>query len=508
MTELVEDALQWVADVHPHAPHLARARAWVLELDPDAGEALELAAVLHDIERAFPADEDPFDPTAAPGSGGYDEWHQRRSAEIAARWLREQGASDALTADVGALIRVHETGGSPRADVLQAADSLSFLETQTDLFIGMVRAGRLTRERAEQKLRLMQERIRIPSATELGAPRLAAALARLDAAVPSAEERSMRAYLLEDLDRPPALAEVPVPSVADDEVLVRVQAVSVNPIDSAIVAGEVRSWMDYEFPVTIGRDLAGTVERVGSAVTRYAVGDEVFGYIAKPVAHDGSFAEYVAVPEGEFIVPRPAGLDAVHAGALGLAAVTAIMCVDATRVAAADTLLINGATGGVGNYAIQIAKALGAAVIASARPGAEEDHVRALGADEVVDWSDGDLAAHVRALHPGGVQGLVDVVTDTPERFAVLAREALAPGGRAATTRGVADPGQLGGIQAANVFSAPDVALLVRIADLVREGRLRAPVAEVHAFDRIDDAFAALSRGALGKIAITLVEGS
>jgi NADPH:quinone reductase-like Zn-dependent oxidoreductase len=508
MTALVEAALQWVAEVHPHALHLARTHEWVVELDPDAGEALELAAVLHDIERAFPADEDPFDPTAAPGSGGYDEWHQRRSAEIAARWLREQGAPDALTADVGALIGVHETGGSPRADVLQAADSLSFLETQTDLFIGMVRAGRLTRERAEQKLRLMQERIRIPGATELGAPRLAAALARLDAAVPSSEESSMRAYILEDLDRPPALAEVPVPFVADNEVLVRVQAASVNPIDSAIVAGEVRSWMDYEFPVTIGRDLAGTVERVGSAVTRYAVGDEVFGYIAKPVAHDGSFAEYVAVPEGEFIVPRPAGLDAVHAGALGLAAVTAMMCVDATGVAAADTLLINGATGGVGNYAIQIAKALGAAVIASARPGAEEDHVRALGADEVVDWSDGDLAARVRAAHPGGVQGLVDVVTDTPERFAALARDALAPRGRAATTRGVADPGLLGGIEAANVFSAPDIALLVRIADLVREGRLRAPVAEVHAFDRIDDAFAALSRGALGKIAITLVEGS
>jgi NADPH2:quinone reductase len=508
VTELVEDALQWVADVHPHAPHLARTREWVLELDPDAGEALELAAVLHDIERAFPADEDPFDPNAAPGSGGYDEWHQRRSAEIAARWLRKQGAPDALTADVGALIRVHETGGSPRADVLQAADSLSFLETQTDLFIGMVRDGRLTRERAEQKLQLMQDRIRIPGATELGAPRLVAALARLDAAVPPARESSMRAYILEDLDRPPALAEVPMPTVGEHEVLVRVHATSVNPIDSAIVAGEVRSWMDYEFPVTIGRDLAGSVERVGSAVTRFAVGDEVFGYIAKPVAHDGSFAEYVVVPEGEFIVARPAGLDAVHAGALGLAAVTAMMCVDATGVAAGDTVLINGATGGVGNYAIQIAKALGVAVIASARPGAEEDHVRALGADEVVDWSDGDVAAHVRAVYPDGVQGLVDVVTDTPERFATLAGKVLAPGGRAATTRGVGDPELLGAIEAANVFSAPDIALLVRIADLVREGRLRAPVAEVHAFDRIDDAFAALSRGALGKIAITLVEGS
>jgi NADPH:quinone reductase-like Zn-dependent oxidoreductase len=124
-----------------------------------------------------------------------------------------------------------------------------------------------------------------------------------------------------------------MPTVGEHEVLVRVHATSVNPIDSAIVAGEVRSWMDYEFPVTIGRDLAGSVERVGSAVTRFAVGDEVFGYIAKPVAHDGSFAEYVVVPEDEFIVARPTGLDALQAGALGLASVTAMMCVDATRSA-------------------------------------------------------------------------------------------------------------------------------------------------------------------------------
>jgi uncharacterized protein DUF4202 len=180
MSELVERSLAWVADVHPHAEHLARTREWVLVLEPDAGEALQIAAVIHDIERAFPADEDPYDPDAAPGSGGYDEWHQRRSAEIARGWLREQRAPDGLVDEVGALIAVHEVGGSPQADVLQAADSLSFLEIQTELFIGMVRSGRLTRERAEQKLRLMQDRIRIPRAAELGAPRLSAALDRLD----------------------------------------------------------------------------------------------------------------------------------------------------------------------------------------------------------------------------------------------------------------------------------------------------------------------------------------
>jgi NADPH:quinone reductase-like Zn-dependent oxidoreductase len=508
VTELVERALAWVGDVHPHAQHLARTREWVLELDPGADEALEIAAVLHDIERAFPADEDPFDPAAAPGSGGYDEWHQRRSAEIAVRWLREQGAPEALTADVEALVLVHETGGSPRADVLQAADSLSFLETQTDFFAGMVRDGRLTRARAEEKLRLMQRRIRLARAAELGAPLLQAALERFDAALVTTNGDNMRAYVLADLDHPPVLTEVSVPEIADGEVLVRVHATSVNPIDSAIAAGDVRDWMDYEFPVTLGRDLAGTVERVGAAVTRFRPGDEVFGYIAKPVAHDGSFAEYVAVPEDEFIVARPAGLDAVHAGALGLAAVTALMCLDATGVGAGDTLFVNGATGGVGGYAIQAAKALGADVLATGRPGDEEAHVRTLGADAVVDWSAGDIGAAVRALRPDGVRGLIDVVTVTPDRFAALATTVLDPEGRAATTRGVADAELLGGIEAVNVFSMPDTALLARIAGLVEAGRLRAPVVEVHPFDRIDDAFAALARGALGKIAVTLVEGS
>ena len=318
----------------------------------------------------------------------------------------------------------------------------------------------------------------------------------------------MRAYVLEDLDRPPALVDVPVPAIADNEVLVRVHAASVNPIDRAIIAGEVRSWMDYEFPVTLGRDLAGSVERVGAAVTRFAVGDDVFGYIAKPVAHDGSFAEYVAVPEDEFIVARPAGLDAAQAGALGLAAVTAMMCVDATGVAAGDALLINGATGGVGSYAIQIAKALGVHVIASARPGAEEAHVRALGADEAVDWSGGD-ARGARARRASRRRAGPD---RRGHRHARALRGAGRDDARAGRPRrhdaGRRRPGLLGAIEVTNVFSAPDTALLARIAELAQAGQLRAPVAEVHAFDRIDDAFAALARGALGKIAITLVDGS
>ena len=198
---------------------------------------------------------------------------------------------------------MHESGGSPRADVLQAADSLSFLETQTDLFIGMVRDGRLTRERAEDKLQLMQDRIRIPSAG--GAGSAAARGARWPVSTPPSHP-PRRARCVPTSSRistaHPRSPTSRCPRSPTTRCSSGSTAASVNPIDSAIVAGEVRGWMDYEFPVTLGRDLAGSVERVGSAVTRFAVGDEVFGYIAKPVAHDGSFAEYVVVPEDEFIV--------------------------------------------------------------------------------------------------------------------------------------------------------------------------------------------------------------
>ena len=508
MSDLVERALAWVAEVHPHARHLARTHEWVLVLDPQAGEALEIAAVIHDIERAFPTDDDPFDPTAPPGADGYEQWHQQRSADIGERWLREQHAPPELTADVGALIRVHEFGGSPRADLLQAADSLSFLETQTDLFIGMVRDERLTRERAEEKLQLMQDRIRVPRAAELGAPRPRGRPRPPERRRPTREGDLDARLLLEEHDRPPAHVDVPVPAIAENEVLVRVHASSVNPIDRAIIAGEVRSWMDYEFPVTLGRDLAGSVERVGAAVTRFAVGDDVFGYIAGPShttapspstspcprTSSSSRARGARCRPGRGARPGGGDRDDVRRrdGRRG-------------RRHAADQRRHRRRRGQLPN---QIAKALGVHVIASARPGAEEAHVRALGADEAVDWSDGELAARVRDEHPGGVQGLIDVVTATPESFAALATATLRAGRTGRHDAGRGRPGAARGHRVhQRVLGARH-----RAAGADRRarpaGQLRAPVAEVHGLDRIDDAFAALARGALGKIAITFVDGS
>jgi kynurenine formamidase len=189
LSALLERARAWVADVHPHADHLERTLHWTVELDSKASDALRIAAVTHDIERAFPAPEAGWDSARNWDDPAYNRWHQDRCAEIVAGWLREQGAEPPLVDEVARLVGAHEEGGWPEADLLQAADSVSFLETMVGLVAGWVQSGRAPRERAAGKLRNSLERIAptYPRAREEAKPLLRAALQRL-AAVPAPEE--------------------------------------------------------------------------------------------------------------------------------------------------------------------------------------------------------------------------------------------------------------------------------------------------------------------------------
>jgi Domain of unknown function (DUF4202) len=185
VSELLPAAREWVVELrHPHERHLLRTEDWVLRLEPDASERLRLAAVLHDIERAIPAPGTSWDSARDWDSPVYNRWHQDRSAEIAAGWLREHGASDELVDGVERLIRVHEDGGWPEADVLQAADSLSFLEVLAPLVVGWIESGRATPERGAAKVRSSIERIKpdMTHARELAEPMLREALAAVGAA--------------------------------------------------------------------------------------------------------------------------------------------------------------------------------------------------------------------------------------------------------------------------------------------------------------------------------------
>ena len=171
-------ALEWIAP-YWNARHLVRTREWVLELDPDASQALRLAALTHDIERHFPDG-----PTGEPGDPSYERAHAERSASIVADWLTAEGAAPELVDAVRELVRAHEEGGSPEADLLQAADSLSFLEVNVERPIAWVREGRCDLATANARLRHLRDRIKVPAAQRAAVPLSAEAERRLLRASP------------------------------------------------------------------------------------------------------------------------------------------------------------------------------------------------------------------------------------------------------------------------------------------------------------------------------------
>ena len=168
----------WVIENYPYnSTHLLKSLDWLDRIAPGASEAARLATLTHDMERAFGG------PDAIPikmNDRAYEEAHSNRSARIVGAWLRANGASADLVRDVEALIRVHEWGGSPEANLVQAADSLSFLETNIDLMLGFARTGKYSRTDVASKIDQMYERIQVSEARELARPMWERAKARLD----------------------------------------------------------------------------------------------------------------------------------------------------------------------------------------------------------------------------------------------------------------------------------------------------------------------------------------
>ncbi|RVX41337.1 NADPH:quinone reductase-like Zn-dependent oxidoreductase [Nonomuraea polychroma] len=305
----------------------------------------------------------------------------------------------------------------------------------------------------------------------------------------------MRAVVLAEQGGSPTLTELPTPEAGAGEVLVRVQASSLNGFDVSVVAGRLAGMMEHRFPVVLGMDFAGTVAAVGESATRFAVGDPVFGVMAKEFLGDGGFGEYVVVGEQHGVTVRPDDVDVAAAGALGVAGTAAVDALDAVAPQAGETVLISGATGGVGAIAIQYATAAGAKVIATARPGAETDFVRGLGATDVVDHT-GDLAAQVRAISPAGVDAVLHLAGDTGVLTGLLTDK-----GRLAGTRGLG-PDQHPAAVA--IMASPTVATLDRLATDVAAGRITVPVTRTYALAEVPAAFADFAAGTIGKLAVTV----
>ncbi|MEU4328211.1 NADP-dependent oxidoreductase [Nonomuraea dietziae] len=283
----------------------------------------------------------------------------------------------------------------------------------------------------------------------------------------------MRAISQDVLGGPEVLKEIelPRPEPGPTEVLVRVHAAGLNPTDWKHRAN---GGFLGKPPFVLGWDVSGVVEEVGSGVSLYEPGDEVFGMLRYPFGH-GAFAEYVTAPSRTF-VPKPAGVDHVQAGALPLAALTAWQAlVDTAGVRSGQRVLVHAAAGGVGHLAVQIAKARGAHVIGTASA-AKHDFLRSLGADELIDYRTEDFTA----LRD------VDVVLDTiGGDYGPRSLETLRPGGSLVSIVLSRVDEELAakalGLRARvrNMLVEPDHAAMKAIAALVTADRLRAEIAAV-----------------------------
>jgi NADPH:quinone reductase-like Zn-dependent oxidoreductase len=289
--------------------------------------------------------------------------------------------------------------------------------------------------------------------------------------------------------------EVDDPPVGPDTVLVRARATSVNPVDYKVREGYLRGAFPHHLPIIPGWDVAGVVEAVGPAVrTGLEVGDEVYGYVRRDDVCFGTAAELVPAPE-RTVVRRPVNVSFEEAAAVPLAGGTAYQAlVETLDVRRGDRVLIHAASGGVGHFAVQIAKHLGAHVIGTASPG-NHDALRELGADEVLDYHAGPVSEQLSAP-VDAVLDLVggDALADAPRQ--------VAGGTRIAS---VIDPDTVLGLGGSYVFVRPDRATLDALRGLVEDGHVRVVLSGTFDLDDIAEAHRAAEKGnGPGKVAVTI----
>jgi NADPH:quinone reductase-like Zn-dependent oxidoreductase len=310
---------------------------------------------------------------------------------------------------------------------------------------------------------------------------------------------SMRAVLQREYGGPEVMAieEVAAPEPIPTEVQVRVHAAGVNPVDFKTRSGRGVSGVLGEFPICVGWDVAGVVSAVAPGVTRFAVGDEVFGMPWFP-REAGAYAEYVTAPSRHF-ASKPHVLSHEEAGALPLAALTAWqIVVDTVRVQDGDDVLVHGAAGGVGHLVVQIARARGARVIAHARS-EQAAMLTRMGAAETIDYRDSDFAERVADL---------DAVIDCHGSYGEASLPVLRPGGTLVsvprgTSEEVQGQAKRESKRATGFLVEPDPMGLAGICDLIEAGHLEVLVDRVFALEDVVEAhrLAETSHGA-GKIVL------
>jgi NADPH:quinone reductase-like Zn-dependent oxidoreductase len=328
----------------------------------------------------------------------------------------------------------------------------------------------------------------------------------------------MRAFVVTKYKEPLQEAEVPEPTVGEHDVLVRVEAAGLNPLDEKIRAGEFKQILPYKLPLILGNDVAGTVIGVGTAVRGFKPGDEVY---ARP-AQDriGTFAERIAVAEGDLAL-KPASISMDEAGSLPLVALTAWQAlVERGKVRPGQKVLIHAGAGGVGSIAIQLAAHLGASVATTAS-GSNAHFVRALGADTVIDYRTQDfeqlltgydlvldgiggetLEKSLRVLKPGGkaigIAGPPDPAFAREAGLKPLLRLAVA-----GLSRKIRKQAKKLGVTYEFLLMRASGDQLRQMTTLIDQGVVRPVVGKVVRFDQTPQALQSLSQGGIrGKAVI------
>lgn len=335
----------------------------------------------------------------------------------------------------------------------------------------------------------------------------------------------MRALLLTRYGGPDAaaLGSAPRPVPGAGELLVRVRAAGLNPVDFKTREGKLKLIQRYSLPVVMGNELAGLIEAVGPGVTRFVPGDRVFARV--PKAAMGAFADYAVLPEAVAAAMPPA-LDFETAAGVPLAGLTALQALrDELHLGPGSRVFIPGGAGGVGTFAIQIAKWLGAEVTTTASPRGRA-LVERLGADVVIDYTSQDFTDHVRDM-----DGVFDLLGgDTLARSFTVVK----PGAMVVSVAALPEPQtalkDLGrgpalaalfwfaslGLRAQArrhratyrfLFMHPSGGELAELARLIEQGKLEPVIDRVFAFERIGDAFAYLESGrAKGKVVVRMTD--
>lgn len=290
------------------------------------------------------------------------------------------------------------------------------------------------------------------------------------------------------------LSDLPEPRPGPDSVVVEVRAASINPVDWKARQGYLEGLIDTVFPVVPGWDVAGVVLKTAADAPEFDVGDEVYGYARKDVIGGGTLAERVAVPVRALAL-KPRSLSFEEAAAVPLVALTALRSVRRSKVSEGDRVLVHNGAGGVGGFAIQLARLAGATVVATASEH-NHDYLRSLGATPV-EYGEG-LTERLLAASPEGF----DVVLDFAGSGSLAASEStMREGARCISIVEGPEARRLGGHL---VWVRPDAPGLVELAELFDAGKLKVEVAKVYPLEEAVEAYRQLEAGHVrGKVVIT-----